>query len=171
MSNLDRLRILATDYRLEYEEMTDDIGSWKLDENLNPVVVVDPRIVDKTFELNESDFYKFYFDPFFGFFSHEHNEALVTMKLIRGDISSVLFDYPKAHIRKIDLDLLEKITNPEERILALVGHQVQDWHKAGVDSDNMCFCCQMISHEVITSHDPEEYYKWIDQTAFLSDWL
>jgi hypothetical protein len=163
-------QLVGPGFNIQLRELTDDIGSWTLDDDLNPVVFIDTRMAELSFSnLSETQLIKFYADPFFGLVTHEHNEALVFKDLVRGITASLQDKYPKSksYVSQNDWQSVGSITNPEDRLHSIVGCDVAEWDDHGLDQDCMLLCMQMIAHRIIISDDHKAYYAWVKETEKL----
>lgn len=71
-------------------------ASWELDENLNPIVLLNKTWVNlNKLKLSKAKLDKIFFDKFVGVIPHEIDEATVALQLIYGD-NSYRKKYPKA---------------------------------------------------------------------------
>ena len=69
---------------------------WHLDNNLKPVIHLSKTMVNHDYKtMSKEDFYKDYHHPFHGVIPHEHDEATVSLRLMKGEHEQVYKQYPK----------------------------------------------------------------------------
>jgi hypothetical protein len=124
-------------------------ASWTWTTDLEPLVLLDPRIFDIKF-LNTQDKQTWLYDDFLGVFAHEHNEAQVTQYLMLHELDKVRQQYPKYKFTNVDKRILTQTFSPE---------QLQQMDAANLIVDRFAG----IAHEIVISDNVPLYQAWIDK--------
>src|SRR5271170_4740639 len=153
-------KVVFDSYPHEFKKISDDVASWRWDAALNPVVVIDPKLIKNTKRLSVEDQEKYWLDSFFGLLPHEYNEANITLKLLRGEIEEVQSLFPKWNIRDIDKKwFTSHIGMANVMVESVIGLDVTAWGSSPYE--NELIAAQSVAHEAVISDAVEAYYRWI----------
>lgn len=153
IENADLQELVGNKYPFEIRNGLDQ-ASWYLDGNLKPVVLLPSNFVKNAFErLPKEEIQKLFFDPFFGIFPHEINEANLAVALARGN-TSILTKYPsyKPHGKIL------------ERLIAMRATDAEILASFGKDRVGPLEWIAGEAHHIITASDFSGYHTYTDRT-------
>ena len=147
-------------------------ASWELDKNLKVIVLLNKSFVTKINKLRLSDamLNKIFLHKFVGIIPHEHDEAIVTLQLIRDD-RSFKTKYPKSRIPLVmpippvlmaSVDKIRSSSTPMEVLNEIRTNKPKIYERLLNHFGG-------IAHDIIISDNPSLYDKFYGETWDLID--